>query len=206
MTGPDDDKVTLEVRRETLKVLRAALVAAAVAVTLATAILMLDSLLFSPTPGESVTEEMDQFREREQRLHRSIDSLDAQGAYLDSLLVLRDSIFRANPNALFDDFVVSTLSRVEVVSGRVDSLNRRLESLEDAISNNAEVALTIPMVRRDVEELGRAHDAEVLALERQLDRIIEQNRWMIGILFTLCVGLLGRLFGLRFVERKRPSQ
>lgn len=75
----------------------------------------------------------------------------------------------------------------EVISGRLNKVEQEIRSLRELLFDNPEAAVTIPLIKKDVESLSRDNEA----LRRELDRQSASTKWFLGILITLSVGLLG---------------
>jgi hypothetical protein len=150
------------------------------------------------------------------RAERMIRDLEALGERLQTTrarLEFIDSVRAARRDSILADSTAGGWARAEQAAleaialargtnNRIDSLRQTLAGIEAALSDDAERALTIPMLRRDIEDVVEAHETESLAMERQLDRIIGQNRWMVSILFTLSVALLAAVFRGPMAQRQ----
>lgn len=78
------------------------------------------------------------------------------------------------------------------------SIDERLAILERSISENPEKALSIPMLRKDQENMSRAIDGNKIAVSAELTRIYDQQKWILGgigtVLFAAVTALLTALF------------
>lgn len=86
------------------------------------------------------------------------------------------------------------------LQSRIDAIDGRLTALESAVNSNPERALALPMLRRDIDDLNRQFTERGSAHERQIDRIYDQNKWFIGLMFTMAVGV-GSLAISQFLKR-----
>ncbi|MDH2077200.1 hypothetical protein [Pseudomonas atacamensis] len=80
----------------------------------------------------------------------------------------------------------------------VKSIDERLEILERSISENPEKALSIPMLRKDQENMSKAIEGNKVAVSAELTRIYDQQKWILGgigtVLFAAVTALLAALF------------
>ncbi len=79
-----------------------------------------------------------------------------------------------------------------------ESLNQRLESLESALLEDPAKAVSLPLLQRDVTSLRDAHDSEAQSLRNEIDRVYDQNKWFIGLMFTMALSILGLAVGNLF--------
>lgn len=82
-------------------------------------------------------------------------------------------------------------------SAEVVALNKRLDAIETEqrrlsaiITASPEKAVAIPMMRRDIDDVKTSQTQAGDALRREIDKIYDLNKWIIG---GLAVGVLGLL-------------
>ncbi|WP_223504645.1 hypothetical protein [Pseudomonas sp. BF-R-24] len=84
----------------------------------------------------------------------------------------------------------------------VKSIDERLAILERSISDNPEKALSIPMLRKDQENMSKAIEGNKIAVSAELTRIYDQQKWILGgigtVLFAAVTALLTALFKMVF--------
>ena len=71
------------------------------------------------------------------------------------------------------------------------NINERLNLLEAAILNNPTTALSMPLLRKDVDNLKTQYKENKDETARHLDRMYDQNKWFIGLMFTMAIGIVG---------------
>ncbi|NWB68076.1 hypothetical protein [Pseudomonas sp. I8001] len=74
---------------------------------------------------------------------------------------------------------------------RVESINERLTSIERSISDSPEKALSIPLLRKDQENMAKSMDAGKIAVKIEMDRLYEQQKWMLGGIGAVLLTVIG---------------
>jgi hypothetical protein len=86
---------------------------------------------------------------------------------------------------------VEPAQELVALTNEISLLGRRLELLEEGLLNSPEKALSVPLLRKDLESLKERFVAESLETTRSVDRMYDQNKWFIGLMFTMAIGLMG---------------
>ena len=73
----------------------------------------------------------------------------------------------------------------------LDSVKKSVESVNSAIIESPEKALALPLLRRDVEALRNSQASEILSLRGELGRLYDLDKWLIGLMGGVSMGLLG---------------
>lgn len=80
----------------------------------------------------------------------------------------------------------------------VAALRAELKILKDKISvydaallDNPTKALSVPLLRKDIDSLSASSSQAIAMMSSQLERVYDQNKWFIGLVATMAVGLLG---------------
>jgi hypothetical protein len=90
---------------------------------------------------------------------------------------------------------------VSAINKRLDSLEQSQAQLNAIILPSPEKAVAIPMMRRDIDDL-KSNNAQVAdALKREIDRVYDLNKWIIG---GLGAGVLS-LAVSQFFRRREKS-
>lgn len=110
----------------------------------------------------------------------------------------------------FDDRnTVSQVFELTSLRASVEQIDSRLLVLERSISDNPEKALSIPMLRKDQENMAKAIEGNKLAVSSDLSRIYDQQKWILGgvatILFALVTALFSALFKMVFKTKENES-
>lgn len=70
-------------------------------------------------------------------------------------------------------------------------VSMRLQRLEQAILVSPAKALEIPLIQRDIEAIKQAQITSAAALKDSVDRVYDQNKWLLGgvsvSIFALCL-------------------
>lgn len=73
----------------------------------------------------------------------------------------------------------------------LNSIQGRLKALEDALTVNPAKALSVPILRKDLDNAEKNLRAELLQTRSEIDRMYDQNKWFIGLMFTIALSVLG---------------
>lgn len=110
------------------------------------------------------------------------------------LHVLQEKISATNEN--FNK--ISTLpdgSKWELQSNKLEQeisiLNSRLSALEAALTLDPAKSLAIPILRKDLENTDKGIRAEITQTKAEIDRIYDQNKWFLGLMFTMALSVFG---------------
>ncbi len=91
--------------------------------------------------------------------------------------------------------------RLNAVETRLEEISRKLgliETIERAVSDNAERAMSILLLRRDIEGLEQNVASAIVSNQAAIDRLYDMSKWFLGLIATIAIGLLGTgLAGLR---------
>lgn len=83
-------------------------------------------------------------------------------------------------------------------SGSVAKLEARLSALEAAILDNPEKALSLPLVRKDLNEISKREAEYRTSLKSEIDRLYEQQKWMLGGIGTVLLAVAGGAISILF--------
>ena len=76
----------------------------------------------------------------------------------------------------------------------VIKIDSRLSVLERSISDNPEKALSIPMLRKDQENMAKSIEANRVAVAVEVDRIYDMQKWILGGIGTVLFAVVTALF------------
>jgi hypothetical protein len=93
--------------------------------------------------------------------------------------------------------------RIATLSAELDSVRAQVDKLDDAIGQSPEKALAIPMLKKDVDDLKDDYRRDTDNTQGEINRVYDQNKWFIGLMFTMALGLLG-LAVSNFLQLRRP--
>ena len=85
------------------------------------------------------------------------------------------------------------------------NISKRLDDLDAAIMNNPDKALSVPLLRRDLDTLKIEYQKDIDSSGKQIDRIYDQNKWFIGLMFSMAIGLIGLAIS-NFIQARKKSE
>jgi len=88
--------------------------------------------------------------------------------------------------------------RQEQISSEVRLLDERLSSLEKAIKDSPEKALAIPLMRKDIDESTRRLEEYRSANHSEIERLYDQQKWMLGGIGTVLLAVIGGAVSIIF--------
>jgi hypothetical protein len=81
------------------------------------------------------------------------------------------------------------------ITAKLASIESRLKTLEDGLGDNPGKALSTPLLRKDIEALQKSSRDSFAVTQKEIERIYDQNKWFIGLIATMAVGVLGLAVG-----------
>ena len=88
------------------------------------------------------------------------------------------------------------------INANITEISDRLDSLEKSILDSPEKALSVPLLRQNLESFKQGYLRDSSEATREIDRIYDQNKWFIGLMFSMAIGLVG--LGIsNFVQARR---
>ncbi len=84
-----------------------------------------------------------------------------------------------------------TTAELKRLADEVTAISGKYDILSTAISDNPARAVSVPLLRKEIEHMQQRQRDGLLASQQQIDRVYEQNYWFIGLMVTLSVGLIG---------------
>jgi hypothetical protein len=73
---------------------------------------------------------------------------------------------------------------------QLDSIQAQVRILDDALGQSPDKSLAIPLLRKDLDNLRDSSRRDLDATHAEINRVYDQNKWFIGLMFTLALGLL----------------
>lgn len=171
------ERILAREQRERTTRLRAALAATAASVlgTIASLFGAFELVKTKPSPAPVVT------REELGRLALSVDELRRDVEELKAPLIALQNAKQDSPLAVEQAKLTS----------RIEGVDARIASLESAILESPERALSIPLLRKEVGDLSKRNE-EYRALSRaDVDRLYAQQTWMLGGIGTVLLAVAG---------------
>jgi hypothetical protein len=94
-------------------------------------------------------------------------------------------------------------TQIAKVSAQLDSLQTQVKVLEDAIQQSPEKTLAVPLLKKDMDNLKDSYHHDLDNTQAEINRVYDQNKWFIGLMFTMALGLLG-LAVSNFLQLRKP--
>jgi hypothetical protein len=76
---------------------------------------------------------------------------------------------------------------IQAFETKVEAIELGLRDLRRLLFDNPEAAVTIPLIKKDINSLIKDNER----LRKELERLGGFTRWFVGIMITMSVGLLG---------------
>ncbi len=94
------------------------------------------------------------------------------------------------------------LTRIEIERVRIsldslkssvfrDSLLHRINGIENAVMDNPEKALTLPILRRDITGVEKSTREDLNRLESNISSVFVTLQWLIGLVITIALAAIG---------------
>ncbi|MET0466774.1 MAG: hypothetical protein ABW007_26675 [Chitinophagaceae bacterium] len=80
--------------------------------------------------------------------------------------------------------------QIKELSANVAKLQESVSDMERLIMDNPSKALAMPLMRKDLDSLKENNQAEMTSLRKDIDRIYDLNKWLVGLMFTMALGVL----------------
>jgi len=88
---------------------------------------------------------------------------------------------------------------------KIAEFSKREDAIEAAILENPSKALAVPMLRQEFDTLRANNLKDIDSLNRQIDRVYDQNKWFIGLMFTMAIGIIGLAIS-NFIKAKEKKE
>lgn len=102
------------------------------------------------------------------------------------------------------DTTTDSLKQIAAMKEDVARLSERIKAIDAAIVENPTKALSVPLLRQDLENLKGNYQSDREKSTKEIDRIYDQNKWFIGLMFTMALGIIG-LAVSNFIQAKKPK-
>lgn len=78
------------------------------------------------------------------------------------------------------------------------AFEKRLASLEEAIMDRPDKALALPLLRKEIDDLSRRETEARTATRVEIDRLYEQQKWILGGIGTVLLAVAGGAISILF--------
>src|SRR5205814_8581814 len=85
-----------------------------------------------------------------------------------------------------------------------EQISQRLKALEDAILVSPDKALSIPLLRKDLDNQHNMVSSDSAAIHQEIARLYDFNKWFFGLIATMALSTLGFVIS-NFFKKKEPA-
>jgi hypothetical protein len=85
---------------------------------------------------------------------------------------------------------------------KIAGLEAKIDSLENALSLDPVRAVSVPILRRDLDSYKDQNQKDMQSIEKQVDRIYDQGKWLLGLIIPLGLTLLTVSLTVFFQSKK----
>jgi hypothetical protein len=102
--------------------------------------------------------------------------------------------------------MASSGTRVSDEATQIRQVDARLGVIERGLVDTPEKALSVPMMRRDLVALERSSETQISSIRDDVARLYTLMLWLIGIIVTISLGLVGLIFALGRAKKDDASK
>jgi flagellar basal body-associated protein FliL len=73
---------------------------------------------------------------------------------------------------------------------RIIELEKKIETLNNIIIENPEKSLTIPLMKKDIENIRKGNDLQIELIKDKVETVIDLNKWILGLIFSLLITIV----------------
>lgn len=73
---------------------------------------------------------------------------------------------------------------------RIIELEKKIETLNNIIIENPEKSLTIPLMKKDIENIKKSNDLQIELIKDKVETVIDLNKWILGLVFSLLITIV----------------
>lgn len=88
--------------------------------------------------------------------------------------------------------------RLAQITTRMDAISARQTKLEEAIQRSPDEALTMPLMKRDIENIKEGNQQSITMIKASVDQIYDLTKWLLG---ALTLGVLSLVLTTFFPKR-----
>ena len=90
---------------------------------------------------------------------------------------------------------------LEELNAKIDAVARRQDRLEQAIQSTPEKALSMPLMRRDIDNMRENNAQSIAAIKASVDQVYDLTKWLLG---ALAIGVFSLAIA-NFLQRKSDA-
>lgn len=85
-------------------------------------------------------------------------------------------------------------ARSAAITARLDDISKRQDALEKAILNNPEKALSLPLLKRDIESVRENNNQAVISMKASVDQVYDLSKWLLGSVALTVISLVATAY------------
>jgi DNA-binding ferritin-like protein len=131
-------------------------------------------------------------------LEKRLTNLEVKLSALDSKL---ESLSQAVETARKNPGSLSLAS----LDAEIRRVGTQVDAVTAALGVDVERTLSVPLLRKDIQQIQEQVDQRTATASKEIDRIYDQNKWFLGLMGTMALGLLG-LAVSNFLQARKPTE
>jgi hypothetical protein len=157
-------------------------------VTSSVVIALTASMLFGVFQGKSKT---DSNATLENRIRKIEANHLEQAKALSSVAVSVKALQKSIESTDFKPEVVAGSREISRIGEDLKGVAAKVSALESALNSDPAKSLAVPLLRKDLDNTRDGFKANLDQTKSEIDRIYDQNKWFIGLMFTIALSVLG---------------
>jgi hypothetical protein len=129
-----------------------------------------------------------EFVKRLQAQQAQLDNLNRQTNDLLSSLLHSSKIISGSPQASRE--IAALKQNVATINTDIDRLHSELDTLNSVLVTNPEKALTVPLLRKDLDDWKVSTQKDIDSIRGEMTRSYDLNRWLIGLILAAVIGTI----------------
>jgi len=93
--------------------------------------------------------------------------------------------------------------QISELRSEVTTLKSDISKLSEVILDNPEKVLSVPLLRKDMSSLKESYRDDLAGIRQEVYRVYDLNKWFIGLMFTMAIGLFGLAISNLFQSRRK---
>lgn len=111
---------------------------------------------------------------------------------------------RQEINGLKQNTPSSNTSNANTAS--LQELDGRISVIEQAVLDNPSRALQLPMLSQEMDNMKASYEKDLQTTRQEVDRLYDLNKWFIGLMFTMALGIVSMSISNFMKKPETPSK
>ncbi|HEY0076824.1 MAG TPA: hypothetical protein VGB77_22260 [Abditibacteriaceae bacterium] len=94
---------------------------------------------------------------------------------------------------------------LQATNRSITQLQSKISRLEQVIMNSPTKAIELPLMRKDLDSLKEKSEADLVVVRQEVDRVYDQNKWFVGLIFTMALAVLSLVVG-NFLKKDQEKK